>query len=305
MSKETTLKLCLVDMNNGHPNQGIRCFKYLLGRFTTRVTETNPGVTVSLAHVQPRNLGELPPADSDLVLSSGGPGSPFEGYEEPWCTGFRKFVDGVLEDNLKASGPGRAASMLNVCHSFEIVSHHLGVGTLQPRDKRKFGIMPQYPTAEGQQGYLLRAFGDRLFAFEHRSWEVVDLNERRLRELRGSLWARESRDGLSKGRGLTSFHYGPGVDGTIFHPEADRAGAVAWINKPEMASAFKDAYGEETYEQMIDTLNDPTRVARTFSLFVPGYLTERFNELAKVRGWRTLSAPQQDLAEFNTTPQAA
>jgi GMP synthase-like glutamine amidotransferase len=279
-------------MNNGHPNQAIRCFKRLLTAFTARAVEANPGLQVSLAHVQPRNLDELPPKDSDITLSSGGPGSPYEGYEDPWCVGWRNFIDHVLNQNLKQPVGGPA--MLNVCHSFEIASHHLGVATLQPRDKRKFGIMPVYPTEHGQVSDLFQGFGDRLFAFEHRSWEVVDLNEKRVAQLGGALLARESRDGQSKGRGLVAFRFGPGVEGTIFHPEADREGVMAWIDKPEMAAAFKDAYGDETYEQMMDTLNDPSRVARTFKLFIPTFLTQRFNALAASRGWRTLPPPSED-----------
>ncbi len=54
------------------------------------------------------------------------------------------------------------------------------------------------PTPEGQRHPLLTAFGDRLFAFEHRNWEAVDLDEPLLRKLGGALLARESRDGVSR-----------------------------------------------------------------------------------------------------------
>jgi hypothetical protein len=296
------LKLCLVDMNNGVANQATRCFRRLADAFAARVRAANSGMDVTFHHVQPRNLGELP-TDQDLVLSSGGPGSPFDGYEDPWCVGFRKYVDGVLDQNLRA--PGRGPALFAVCHSYELISQHLAVGTLQLRSHRKFGVMPVYTTVEGQQDGFLAVFGDRLFAFEHRNWEVAELDEKRLRTLGGRLLARESRDGQSKGRGLMAFNFGPGVDGTIFHPEADRGGVVAWVNKPEMATAFKDAYGDDTYEQMMDTINDPTRIARTFALCIPGWLTARFNALADQRGWNRLAPPAEDLSEFGRELPAA
>ena len=302
MESKSELKLCLVDMNNGLPNQAIRCFKRIIAAFTENVARVNPRLTVSLAHVQLRNLCELPPADSDLVLSSGGPGSPFDGYEDPWCKGYRSFVDSVIDRNMAEDG--RGPSMLAICHSFEIVAHHLKVAQVQPRASRKFGVMPVYMTEAGQRSPLLKEFGDRLFAFEHRNFEVVDLDEKRLAELQGELLARESRDGLSKGKGLVAFKMGPGVEGTQFHPEADRTGVVTWIKKPEMAEAFKDAYGEETYEQMMDTVDDPSRLARTFALIVPGWLHRRFDLLAARRGWVALGPPAQDLGEFQREPAA-
>lgn len=291
------LKLCLVDMNNGVANQATRCFRRLLDGFSNRLRAANPGIEITLKHVQPRNLGELPPDDVDIAVSSGGPGSPFDGYDDPWCAGYRSWMDHVVERNM--AHPLNAPSVLVVCHSFEISVMHLGVARLQAREARKFGVMPQYPTPAGQDSYLFRGFGDRIFAFEHRNWEVVDIDERRCKQLGAVLLARESRDGVSKGRGLTSFHLAAGVDGSIFHPEADRTGVVTWINKPEMAEAFKEAYGEYTYDQMMDTLNDPTRLARTFSLMVPGWLTHRFNLMAPAWGYQRLAQPIQDFSEFS------
>src|SRR5437016_9401275 len=91
------LKLSLVDMNNGVANEATRCFRRIFDGFSTRVRAVNPSVDITLQHVQPRNLGELPDRAADLTVSSGGPGAPWDGYEEPWCTGFRQYIDYVGE----------------------------------------------------------------------------------------------------------------------------------------------------------------------------------------------------------------
>src|SRR5437764_800046 len=91
------LRICLVDMNNGVANQATRCFRRITDAFTKRVKLANPGIDVTFRHVQPRNLGELPEGEPDIVLSSGGPGDPSDGFDDPWCTGFRKFLDDALE----------------------------------------------------------------------------------------------------------------------------------------------------------------------------------------------------------------
>ena len=95
-SRSNVVRVCLVDMNNGVANQATRCFRRIVDAFGKRVRETNPTLELVFKHVQPRNLGELPSHDDDLVLSSGGPGSPFDGYDDPWCTGYRAFLDWVV-----------------------------------------------------------------------------------------------------------------------------------------------------------------------------------------------------------------
>lgn len=292
------LRLCLVDMNNGVANEATRCFRRLFDAFSAKVRAANPGIDIHFKHVQPRNLGELPDKNVDLVLSSGGPGSPHEGWDDRWCTGYRQFVDHVVESNIQ--DPIRAAGLFVVCHSFEICINHFAFARMTRRDTLKFGVMPCYPTEAGQQSVLFRTFGDRLFVWEHRRWQAVDLDEAKLKRLGGSLLATESRvGGADKGPGLLGFRFAPGVVGTQFHPEADRPGVVAWIHRPEHASDLVDAYGQSLYERMLKTLDDPMRLARTYALLIPGWLTHRFNEhIAPVRGLNPIAQPEQDMRSF-------
>jgi homoserine O-succinyltransferase/O-acetyltransferase len=288
------LRLCLIDMNNGVENQAIRCFKRIVEQFVTRARTTNPGLDASLVHVQPRNLGEQPVPNCDLYMSSGGPGSPFDGFEDQWCTDYRAFLDSVVEDNLR--GGKTARGLFVVCHSFELAIEHFKFAKMEPRPTRKFGVQPAYMTEEGMRSPLLAPFGDRLFAWEHRYWQAVGLDTKRLGELGGELWARESRDGVSKGEGHLAFRFAHGIEGTLFHPEADRAGAMSWIVKPEQAEKVVEAYGDLTYRRMLKTLDDPMRLARTFALLIPGWLTRRFNLLAPHRGWNPAPEPLWDEA---------
>lgn len=296
------LSLCLVDMNNGVPNEATRCFTRIFEAFQAKVLQANPGLEISFEHVQPRNLGQLPSRHVDLVLSSGGPGAPTDGYEEPWCTGYRKFLDGVIDRNLGQNQSGRADApgLFAVCHSFEIAVTHFGFARLVPRSTLKFGVFPAYVTEEGASSVLFEPFDDRrLFTWEHRNFETVDLDVSALQRLGGKLLATESRPGgTDKGQGLMAFDFGPGIIGTQFHPEADRPGVIAWINRPEHAMALKDAYGNSLYERMMQTLKDPSRLARTYALAIPSWLRMRFNRLAEVRGLKPIGAPAQDMRMF-------
>ncbi len=291
------LRVSLVDMNNGVPNEAVRCFRRLLEAFSSRVRAANPRLKVVLEHVQPRNLGELPSPDADLVLSTGGPGSPHDGWEERWCAGYRVFLDSILE--RAAADAERAPSAFVVCHSFEIAVQHFRFAEMTRRQDLKFAIFPAYLTEEGERTDFLMPFAERLFVWEHRRWQAVGLQAARLAQQQGAVLATESRPGQKdKGEALLALRFGPGLEGTQFHPEADRPGVLAWIHRPEHTAALRDAYGNSLLERMMKTLDDPSRLARTYALLIPGWLTSRFNQLALRRGLRGIPAPVQSLGEF-------
>jgi homoserine O-succinyltransferase len=282
------LTVCLIDMNAGVDNEAMRCFRAIVSAFLARVRGVNPELEPVVKHVQPRNLGELPPAQCDLYLSTGGPGSPFDGYDEPWCTGYRRFLDGIVDEATVRGDLSRSA--LVICHSFEIAIEHFAFAKMARRKTTKFGVMPVYMTREGEVSPLLSSFGDRLFAWEHRDWEAVGLDLAKLQSLQGELWATESRDRRSKGEGLLAFRFGPGIEGTQFHPEADRDGARVWIERPEHKKACIDSYGELTYARMLKSLDDPKRIDHTFKTLIPGWLLRRFNALAPTRSWTPVNS---------------
>lgn len=281
-----SLRLCLVDMNNGHPNQAMRCFRVLIDGFFAKVRVSNPDIDTSMIVVQPRNKHELPPSDCDLYLSSGGPGSPFEHDGEPWLDSYRAWLDSIVEKNLCDASV--APGLLGVCYTYELLVTHFQVARMVQRESRKFGVMPVYMTQDGFTHPLTSSFRDRLFAFENRSWEAIDLDENKLRSLGGKLLARESREGTSKGAGLLAFEFAPGIEGTQFHPEAEKPGVIAWLRKREQAEAFIEAYGAITYQRMLRTLDNPERLARTFTTLIPGWLARRFNKMAPLRGWNPI-----------------
>jgi hypothetical protein len=291
--RSRSLRIGLIDMNNGVPNQAIRSFKSIIATFAERARARNPGLSVTTAHVQPRNLAEAPPPDCDLYLSTGGPDAPVDGFKESWATGLRTFFDSIIEGQLQRGTT--APALFTVCYSFEIAIMHFGLAAMIPRE-RKFGIMPVYPTEEGLAHPMFAPFGDRLFVWEHRNWQAVDLDEKKLKAMGGALLALESRDGHSKGRGLMAFQFARGFEGTIFHPEADRSGVLNWLERPEQAKAVIETYGEIIYRRMCKTIDDPTRLARTYALLLPGWMARSFNALALERDWAPVDMPTYDAA---------
>ncbi|MGZ6066791.1 MAG: glutamine amidotransferase-related protein [Polyangiales bacterium] len=290
--------MCVIDMNAGHQNQAIRCIGVLIDQLEARVRLANPRMTLERVHVSPRDKNEPIPDDCHLYIGSGGPGSPYDGDGQAWAFELADFFDGVVDDNIAHDGKGR--SVMAICYSFEMAVRHFGVAEVAPRATRKFGVMPVYTTHEGLNHPLFEPFADRLFAFEHRNWEAIHLDESQMRKTNGRLLARESRDGVSKGRALMALDFAPGIEGVQFHPEADRPGVMAWVARPDQAEAFKLAYGITTYERMLKTLDDPGRLARTFAMMIPGWMTRKFNALALRHGWNPMPAPVQDMSAFGS-----
>jgi homoserine O-succinyltransferase/O-acetyltransferase len=284
------LKICIIDMNDGQPNQAMRCLRGLTEQFVARVQATNPGLPFELAHTSPRDLGHDTPRDADLYLSTGGPGSPYDGDGALWMSAYSRFLDDLSD--TAAAFPQRAPSLFVICHSFQLAVRHFKLATVVERGTLKFGVMPIYTTEQGQRHPLLAPFGDRLFAFEHRRWQAIDLDELRLRARGGQLLAGESRPALSdKGKAILALDFGPGIEGVQFHPEADRAGVMSWIKRAETAEAFREVYGESTFRAMMRTLDNPARLARTYDLFIPRWMARRFNAIAEDRGWNRLEMP--------------
>ena len=221
-----TPRLSLVDMNNGVTNEATRCFRRLFGAFSARVRAANPGLSVELEHVQPRNLGELP-------VSRRGPRPLLRRARVPPRRLGRAVVhrvpavpgpdDGAAVHGTRTHRPGRLPGLPLVRDR----GPPLPVApTWPPREQLKFAIFPAYVTAEGRQTASSSHFGDRLFIWEHRDLAGGGPGRTgRLREHGGALLASESRPGrCDKGRALLAFRFGPGLDGTQFHPEADRPG---------------------------------------------------------------------------------
>ena len=286
------LRVCLLDMNQGHQNQAMRCFRGIVTAFFDRVRAENPGLVCHLVEVSPRDTNTPIPRSADIYLGSGGPGSPFDGDADPWFGDFREVVDLIAEH---ARTPDEhQKSLFGVCYTYELLVRHFAIATMAMRDSRKFGVMPAYTTGFGQRHPLLAPFKDRLFAFEHRHWESIDVDHQRLSALGGGVLAQESRDGHSKGRAALGFDLGPGIECVQFHPEADRAGVISWVARPEQAAAFRATYGEFTYQAMLRTLDDPSRVARTYALVIPGFLQRKFNRLAEARGYRPITPPSEE-----------
>ena len=102
------MSVAILDMNNGFPNQGLRCIKEIVAQFADEV---------SFEVFDVRQFNEIPDLSFDIYISSGGPGSPLlEGL--PWEAPYFKLLEDVYAFNK--SDKGNKKYMFLICHSFQL-----------------------------------------------------------------------------------------------------------------------------------------------------------------------------------------
>jgi len=77
------IRVAVIDMNNGVTNQGMRGIQEILLRYRTE-NDIDLGYDI----FDLRQRGEIPDEHYDIYISSGGPGSPFDGVGEKWESDF-------------------------------------------------------------------------------------------------------------------------------------------------------------------------------------------------------------------------
>ena len=74
------IKIATLDLYNNERNEGIRCIKEIVSEAQIR----NKDYDISYEVFDTRYKGDIPEIENDIFISSGGPGSPFEGEGTQW-----------------------------------------------------------------------------------------------------------------------------------------------------------------------------------------------------------------------------
>jgi hypothetical protein len=104
-----TVKIAVIDLNNGVPNQGVRCLRDLL----KQTGENRAEVGVVFDFFDTRHGGELPDISYDIFISSGGPGSPYDGQGQRWEKNYFNLVNRIYAHNQNGN-PQKKYSLLHL-----------------------------------------------------------------------------------------------------------------------------------------------------------------------------------------------
>jgi len=263
------IKVAILDMNNGHPNLGLQSIVAV-------VAQMEQSFAFEVFDV--RSKGEVPSLDFDIFISSGGPGSPFEG-DGDWDKRFYELIDQIWDWNQNPNRE-RKKHVLFICHSFQMACLHFGVATIKRRKSISFGIFPTQKTERGQEEKLFKALPDPFYIADFRSWQAVQPNEKRLAELGAKvLCIEKERPHVKLERAIMAIRFSPEILAVQFHPEAHAEGMLKHFSDKKRKVQVIRNHGKDKYEQMIADMKDPDKIALTNQTVIPGFLDYAFRQI--------------------------
>lgn len=260
------VRMAILDMNNNVENMGIASIKRIADRFAV----------IDYDVFDVRYKGEVPGLDYDIYISSGGPGDPLDG-DGSWDKDYFGLMDRLWVYNQEHD---EKKYVFFVCHSFQMICHHLGIGQISLRKKESFGIVPVDKTEAGETDPLFTSLHNPFYGADFRRYEVIYPDEKRLKELDAHITALENPDlDIDDNRALMAVRFSDSWYGTQFHPEAHPDGMVHYLHRPEKKEMILSNFGLNTYEEMMHNALHPDRLAHTRDLILPGFLKDAVDKI--------------------------
>jgi GMP synthase-like glutamine amidotransferase len=270
------LKVAVIDLNNGAPNQGIRGIQEILSRF-----RDDNHINLSFDLFDLRQKGEIPGLEYDAYISSGGPGSPLESEGEKWENDFYDLLDQIEQFNKESETDKKYAFL--ICHSFQLACRKYQLGNVTERRSNAFGIFPITLTEEGEQDEIFNGITNPFFSVDSRDWQVIEPDFEAFERKGATLLAIEKeRKHVDLERCMMSIRFSNEIIGTQFHPEADPVGMKMYLLQDEKKEAIIGMHGEQKYLDMLNSLDDPARIVLTQSVILPNFLNKAIGKLQEV-----------------------
>lgn len=279
-----TVKIAVLDMNNKHANEGMRCILHQIRNIQGEYHHTDPTTELSVDVFDIRANNDVPDLEYDIYISSGGPGSPMASDEE-WEQSYFDLIDQIFDWNRHNE---RKKFVFLICHSFQLVVRHLELGFLSQRKSTSFGIFPIHKNEEGEADPLLAGLPEPFYAVDSRDFQITEPNLERIDGMGARILCLEKiRPHVLLDRALMAVRFSPEIVGTQFHPEADNEGMLRYFLKDEKRNHIISNFGQEKYDDMVSYLQDPDKIALTESIILPGFLRNAIQALA-----HTVEEPQ-------------
>jgi GMP synthase-like glutamine amidotransferase len=261
------IRVAILDLYEGHPNQGMRCIRELLDQY-----RLDTGLDLEYDEFEVRLRKEIPDLSYDIYISSGGPGSPLDSEGSEWEKNYFEWLSRVEHVNSLAE-PTDKKHLLFICHSFQLICRHYAIAQVTNRKSTAFGVFPVHLQKDGRDEPVFSGLQDPFYAVDSRSYQVIQPDRKRLAEMGASILAIEKeRPHVPLERAIMAVRFSRYMIGTQFHPEADPAGMSIHLQTPDRKKTVISEYGEEKWRSMIEQLNDPDKILWTHSHVIPNFL---------------------------------
>lgn len=263
------VRVAVLDLNNNVENQGTKYICKLLEN--SNKMYCNQELTYEVFDVRHKN--EVPNMDYDVFISTGGPGSPFDGEGLEWEDKYFDLIEQIWQHNQTTTGLKKY--IFFICHSFQMMVRHFGLGDITKRHGKSFGVYPTHKTPAGEEDILFDGLDNPFWIADFRDWQVVNPNMERLKELGARITCLEKiRPHVDFERAVMAIRISEEIVGTQFHPEADADGMIIHFHKPDKKELVIEHHGEEKYNYILKHLNDPDKINATHQRILPTFLKE-------------------------------
>ena len=262
------LRIAILDLYEGQPNQGMRCIRQIINEWSEFHS-----IDVSFDEFDVRQHNKVPDLSYDVFISSGGPGDPresegsvWEKHYFDWLTQIENWNDDPQHTNKK--------HVFFICHSFQVVCRHYGIGVVSKRNSTAFGVFPVHVTLEGQHDPVFSGLRDPFYVVESRDYQVTTPVFERITDLGGKILCIEKyRPHVPYEQAIMGMRFNEYMVGTQFHPEADAIGMSMYLQTEEKKKTVIENHGEEKWKSMIAHLNDPDKIMWTYAHILPNFLS--------------------------------
>lgn len=260
--KLTLMKLAILDLYDGTPNQGMRCIKEMVARYEGDLEDWKV--------FDVRGKSETPDLSYDIFISTGGPGNPLEG-DGIWDKNYYNWLDSVWNWNL--NNPNNKKHVFFICHSFQMMVNHFKLAKITQRHSKSFGTFPVHKAAKGVDDPLFNGLPEPFYIADFRDFQAIEANEEGFGAMGAKIIALEKyRPHVALERAIMGIRLSDEMVGVQFHPEADPDGMLLHFSSKKQEEHIKENYGVDKYNDMIKHLNDEDKISLTHDTILPTFL---------------------------------
>lgn len=269
-----TIKIAILDLNNGAANEGMRCIREMLANYG----KTN-NVKIVSREFEVRNKEEIPSTDYDIFISSGGPGSPLESETTSWETLYFNWIKSIEMWNNNPTN-NQKKQIFFICHSFQLACRYFKIGTVTKRKSTAFGVFPIHKLEGAKNESVFAGLKDPFFGVDSRDFQVIEPNEENMQKIGATvLCIEKERPHVPLERAIMGVRFNEYMIGTQFHPEADSIGMSMYLQREDKKQMVIENHGFEKWESMMEQLNDPDKISMTNSHILPNFIKESIKAL--------------------------
>ena len=271
-SDQKHLRVAVLDLYEGQANQGMRCIREIVGEWCAQM-----GYTLYYKEFDVRLQLAVPDTSFDLYISSGGPGSPLESEGSDWEAVYFRWLRDIESWNFSAQ---EKKHVFFICHSFQLVCRHYGIGNVCKRKSTAFGVFPVHMLDDAANEPVFEGLHDPFYSVDSRDYQVIEPNIHKLHQMGASILAIEkNRPHVPYERAVMAIRFNSHFIGTQFHPEADATGMHMYLMREDKKQTVIENHGAAKWQSMVEQLQDPGKILFTYKTILPNFLQLATQEL--------------------------